>query len=958
MKRVAFYSLIASLVLIAHPASAERPRYMRVYYIQWAPEGGGIFGDCQYYEFPGADGILDTADDRNLLIDAGDTSNSPVITFLDSKIGVGGTLWFMALSHAHEDHYGGMSAVLTRYVVKNFYECTTKCPLSSKDSTLSTNIKNEVGAGHYFEVTAGDYLSGPNPTKYPADNPNGFDPYVVDHILAAGTSGSVTDPNDASIVHQFSCGSSVFLSGGDAETGITENTIVSAYPTPLAKTDIYKVHHHGSDSSSGANFLSQMSAEYAVVQTAYGGDTPPTASALNRIWNSGAIVYRNDLDGTVLFKCDSQSNFDITRSKIFSGTSSHALAYPPPDPPQNLQVTAVATSSVSLNWDDVVAVSPGVVYGYDVFRSTIGNGDPGAGRDANPGCDATGIYQKINTGIVAVSEYTDTTTQAGITYYYRVSSKATYMEGTDTVCYERRYSNEASGGITSPWPMFHNDAQRTGKSSEGGPLHPALKWSYGADGNISSSPALSFAGTVYVGAGDNRLYSIDSGGTLLWSYAAAEPISSAPAVRADTVWVGSDDNRLYCVVDPAGLLSWSYESGGDISSSPVVSGAGAVYVGSGDNRLYSLDPVGDLLWTYATFEPISSSPAVSTDTVCVGSEDNRLYCVVDLTGLLSWSYESGGDISSSPAVSGTGAVYVGSGDNRLYSLDPAGSLLWSYAANGPILSSPAIGTDTVYVGSDDNRLYCVIDGGGALSWSYETRGDISSSPVVSRTDAVYVGSRDNHLYSLNSVGSLLWRYDASEPISSSLAIGTDTVYVGSDDNFLYALVEATLTPTDTPKITPTPTPTWPISVSTPTPTSTPPVPPTATPIPPLVLVPGALTAGQTFSLYIALTENITQPFDFYILADTPAGVFTIYLNGKIKKKITPIFKNVRKLSAGFSKTVRPAVRIPLSMKGKPITFYTAVIEAGKKPPIKKLSDLRPDSPYVIMMDKKTVIVAP
>ncbi len=109
-------------------------------------------------------------------------------------------------------------------------------------------------------------------------------------------------------------------------------------------------------------------------------------------------------------------------------------------------------------------------------------------------------------------------------------------------------------------------------------------------------------------------------------------------------------------------------------------------------------------------------------------------------------------------------------------------------------------------------------------------------------------------------------------------------------------------------------------------------------------------------LGLALIEDITRPFDFYLLAETPAGVYTIYMNGKIKKWITPLYKNVRRYNAPYFKTVRPAVRIPKSMKGKTITFYTAAIETGKKPPIKKLSDLKPDSPYVIMMNKKSATV--
>ena len=132
--------------------------------------------------------------------------------------------------------------------------------------------------------------------------------------------------------------------------------------------------------------------------------------------------------------------------------------------------------------------------------------------------------------------------------------------------------------------------------------------------------------------------------------------------------------------------------------------------------------------------------------------------------------------------------------------------------------------------------------------------------------------------------------------------------------------------------------------------------PTATSIPPLVVDLGPLTAGQPFMIGIASNENITRPFDFYLLAETPAGVYTIYLNGKIKKGIMPLYKSVPQLRAGFSKTVRPAVRIPASMKGKTITFYAVVVEAGKMPPVKKLSDLTPDTQYVIMLDKKPAIV--
>jgi hypothetical protein len=146
-----------------------------------------------------------------------------------------------------------------------------------------------------------------------------------------------------------------------------------------------------------------------------------------------------------------------------------------------------------------------------------------------------------------------------------------------------------------------------------------------------------------------------------------------------------------------------------------------------------------------------------------------------------------------------------------------------------------------------------------------------------------------------------------------------------------------------PASTPTPT--------APAPTATPPA-PTATPIPPLGIDPGPLTAGQSFTLGIALIQNITRPFDFYLFAETPAGIYTIYLNGKTRKGIIPLYKNVPKFNAPYFKTVSPAVKIPASMKGKTITFYILATDAGKKPPVKKPSDITPTSPNVIMFDKR------
>ncbi|MEJ2744823.1 MAG: hypothetical protein P8123_03925 [bacterium] len=80
------------------------------------------------------------------------------------------------------------------------------------------------------------------------------------------------------------------------------------------------------------------------------------------------------------------------------------------------------------------------------------------------------------------------------------------------------------------------------------------------------------------------------------------------------------------------------------------------------------------------------------------------------------------------------------------------------------------------------------------------------------------------------------------------------------------------------------------------------------------------------------------------------------MNGSIEKGIAPIVRNMGKMAAPYFATVRPAVKVPVSMSGKSLTFYAVVVDAGKMPPVKKPSELAPETPYVIMLDRKTIVV--
>ena len=115
----------------------------------------------------------------------------------------------------------------------------------------------------------------------------------------------------------------------------------------------------------------------------------------------------------------------------------------------------------------------------------------------------------------------------------------------------------------SPWPMFCQNPQRTGRSPYSGPEVPTLKWSFTTGDMVWSSPAIGADGTIYVGSNDNNLYAINPDGTLKWSGTTGDMVRSSPAIGADgTIYVGSDDNNLYAI-NPDGSQK-GYRTTGDV----------------------------------------------------------------------------------------------------------------------------------------------------------------------------------------------------------------------------------------------------------------------------------------------------------------------------------------------------------------------------------------------------------
>jgi len=260
----------------------------------------------------------------------------------------------------------------------------------------------------------------------------------------------------------------------------------------------------------------------------------------------------------------------------------------------------------------------------------------------------------------------------------------------------------------SPWPMFGQNPQRTGRSPYSGPEVRTLKWRFTTGDAIWSSPAIGADGTIYVGSDDYKLYAINPDGSQKWSFTTEGMVFSSPAIGADgTIYVGSWDSKLYAI-NPDGSQKWSFTTVDEIWSSPAIGADGTIYVGSMDNKLYAINPDGSQKWSFTTEGMIFSSPAIGADgTIYVGSWDSKLYAI-NPDGSQKWKFPTGYGINSSPTIGADGTIYVGSWDSKLYAINPDGSRKWSFTTGDWVRSSPAIGADgTIYVGSGDRNLYAI-----------------------------------------------------------------------------------------------------------------------------------------------------------------------------------------------------------------------------------------------------------
>lgn len=235
------------------------------------------------------DAIFIEAENGNqILIDGGPNKKileelGKVMPFYDRKIDA------VILTHPHEDHLNGLIEVLKNYKIGAVFTSGNRGKTSAYDEFQKIIKEKNIPLfltkqGMKFEIDSGAELD----------------------ILLPVLNIINGEIHDQMVVGKLTYGNNSFMLTGDMEHNL-ENYLVSMEKENL-KSDVLKIGHHGSRTSTSEEFLGWVSPKYAVIsaraKNKYGH---PHKEILERLNNFGVKIFRTDENGTIKIESDGEN---------------------------------------------------------------------------------------------------------------------------------------------------------------------------------------------------------------------------------------------------------------------------------------------------------------------------------------------------------------------------------------------------------------------------------------------------------------------------------------------------------------------------------------------------------------------------------------------------------------------------------------------------------------------------
>jgi beta-lactamase superfamily II metal-dependent hydrolase len=211
-----------------------------------------------------------------MLVDAGTSESEPSLIAKLTALGLK-RLDLVAATHPHADHIGGMADVLDNFAVDTFIMPEISHTSATFDGMLDAIDRNGCAAEY---AAAGDSFT--------------LGAARVEVLSPDAATLQKGDLNNASLVLRVTYAGQALLLMGDAEAPV-ERALAADGVKPAA---VLKAGHHGSDTSTTADFLAAVNPDFVVISAGAGNDYGhPSPDVLARL--SGRAVFRTDLLGDV-----------------------------------------------------------------------------------------------------------------------------------------------------------------------------------------------------------------------------------------------------------------------------------------------------------------------------------------------------------------------------------------------------------------------------------------------------------------------------------------------------------------------------------------------------------------------------------------------------------------------------------------------------------------------------------
>ena len=231
-----------------------------------------------------ADAILIiTPDQETILIDAGTTAGGRTVVNYLNHLNIE-TIDHVIATHPHADHIQGFPVIFENFEVRNVY--------APRVSHTTVAYRNFLTAVQNQGLTIKTAVAG---LELPID---GIDAVFVGPTRAYAASAL----NNWSAILHVTHDEQSFIFTGDVERA-GELDMVNMYGDDL-QSNVLKVSHHGSNTSTIQEFLNVVQPQIAVISVGRNSYGHPTPQVLDRLENMGTHIYRTDMNGTVIIISD------------------------------------------------------------------------------------------------------------------------------------------------------------------------------------------------------------------------------------------------------------------------------------------------------------------------------------------------------------------------------------------------------------------------------------------------------------------------------------------------------------------------------------------------------------------------------------------------------------------------------------------------------------------------------